>query len=134
MVHPGRDADKMISMKRYLLLMRNHELEVDAMSEPDWSAMFERFIAWTEDLERRGRLHAVERLLDPAAGRTVGRKHGKLLVDGPYAEGKEAIVGLYVIAAENEDDAVRIAQEAPLVDLGGLVEVRELGDFPRPAR
>ncbi len=119
-------------MKRYALLMRNDELEVDAMPKSEWSAMFERFIAWTEDLERRGRLHSVERLLDPAGGRTVRRRGGELLVDGPYAEGKEAIVGLYVIAAEDLDDAVRIAQEAPIVELGGAVEVRELGELSVP--
>ena len=101
------------------------------MAQSDWSAMFEQFVAWTDDLERRGRLHAVERLLDPASGRTVRRRQGKLLIDGPYAEGKEAIVGLYVIAAEDYDDALRIAGEVPLVALGGIIEVRELGDFPR---
>jgi hypothetical protein len=119
-------------MARYLLLLRDEEANLQRLTERDFESLFDKFVQWTEALHRDGRLHGVERLL-PDRGRTVRKHAGTLIVDGPYAEGKEAVVGLYVIEAADDDDAARIAAQVPVVEVGGSVEVRRIGDFPRPA-
>lgn len=46
--------------------------------------------------------------------------------DRAATESKEIIGGYYLVAAENVEAAVAIAQDYPDFDLGGTVEVREI--------
>jgi hypothetical protein len=58
-------------------------------------------------------------------GKTVRKRAGEVIVDGPYTEGKEGVVGLFIVRAADFDEAVAIAQTCPLVTIGGSVEVRK---------
>jgi hypothetical protein len=58
-------------------------------------------------------------------GKTVRRRGGAVVVDGPFAEGKEGIVGLFVIDARDMDEALSIAETCPLVAIGGSIQVRK---------
>jgi hypothetical protein len=115
-------------MDHWLLLLRNGEADPASRPDLDWQEMFDRFVAWTDELHRQGRLAVVARL-DDDGGRTV---RGALAVDGPFAEGKEAVVGLFVVRAADREEALAIARTAPHVADGGIVEVRRVGDFPFP--
>jgi hypothetical protein len=102
----------------------------------DWNdarakAMFERFVAWTAELSARGVLHGVEGLTRD--GKTVRRKGAALVVDGPYAEGREAVLGFVAVRVADLDEACRIAGESPYAELGGAIEVRMASAFPKPA-
>ena len=58
-------------------------------------------------------------------GRVI--KHVKTrnhVVSGPYAEGKESIGGLFLIKANDYDEAVEIAKGCPIIKYGAIVEVR----------
>jgi hypothetical protein len=108
----------------------------------DWSqyatdearkALFARMIAWTEDLDRRGKLVAVDGL--KSGGKTVRRKGAGLVVDGPYAEGRDAVLGFYIVEVADLDEALALAKESPhTTEMGGATEVREISPFPRPRR
>ena len=43
---------------------------------------------------------------------------------GPYAEGIISIGGLFLIRANDFDEAVEIAKECPIIKYGAIVEVR----------
>lgn len=43
---------------------------------------------------------------------------------GPYAEKKESIGGLFLIKAKDYDEAVEIAKACPIIQYGAIVEVR----------
>ena len=43
---------------------------------------------------------------------------------GPYAEGVESIGGLFLIRANDYDEAVAIAKGCPIIKYGAIVEVR----------
>ncbi|WP_221391508.1 YciI family protein [Dyadobacter sp. NIV53] len=43
---------------------------------------------------------------------------------GPYFELKESITGLIVIKAMNYEEALKIAQDCPILEVGGNVEIR----------
>ena len=57
-----------------------------------------------------------------------------LVVDGPYAEGREAVLGFVAVRVADLDEACRIADESPFTALGGVTEVRIGGAFPGPAQ
>jgi hypothetical protein len=103
----------------------------------DWNdaraqAMFARFVEWTEELSARGVLHSVEGLM--REGKTVRKKGAALVVDGPYAEGREAVLGFVAVRVTDLDEACRIAAESPYAAIGGAIEVRLVSAFPRPAQ
>ena len=57
-------------------------------------------------------------------GAIVSGKGGRLIVDGPFAESKEAIGGYLVLNVETIDEAIAIAQSSPGLAYGGSIEVR----------
>jgi len=96
--------------------------------EYDPKQLFERFVAWAEDLDRRGKLVAVNPLA--RGGKTVRRRGAALVVDGPYAEGREAVLGYFIVRAKDLDEACALAAEGPHNQVGGATEVRMINDFP----
>jgi len=48
----------------------------------------------------------------------------KTVKDGPYLENNRSMGGLIFIRARDYDEAEEIAQNAPVLDLGGTVEIR----------
>ncbi len=92
--------------------------------------MFERFVRWTAELSERGVLHGVEGLT--REGRTVRKKGAALVVDGPYAEGREAVLGFVAVRVADFDEACRLAAESPYATFGGPIEVRMASAFPKP--
>lgn len=55
-------------------------------------------------------------------GRVV--KQNNDVTSGPYAEVKESIGGLFLIKANDYDEAVEIAKGCPIIQWGAIVEVR----------
>ncbi|MEQ9364663.1 MAG: YciI family protein [Leptospirales bacterium] len=111
-------------MKDFVLLLRDHGLE--ARKTPELHAdLIQRFGEWTASLRSSGAYQAAAQLADDA-GCTARRSNGELILDGPFSEAKEVIVGFYHIRARDLADAGKIATECPLVEFGGSVEVREI--------
>src|SRR4051812_24895768 len=48
--------------------------------------------------------------------------------DGPFAETKEFLGGLYLVECENLDDAIEFASKIPAARTGGAVEGRPVGE------
>lgn len=61
----------------------------------------------------------------PEMATTVRVQDGQLLTtDGPFAELKEAVGGLFMIEAEDLDTAIEWAAKVPAARFGGAVEIR----------
>ena len=93
-------------------------------------ALFQKLVDWAADLKRRGLYAGVEAL--GQGGKTVRRKGAGLVVDGPFAEGREAVLGFFFVRVKDIDEACAIAAESPHAEVGGSTEVRMLGKFPKP--
>ena len=93
-------------------------------------ALFQKLVDWAADLKRRGLYAGVEAL--GRGGKTVRRKGAGLVVDGPFAEGREAVLGFFLVRVKDIDEACAIAEESPHAEIGGTTEVRMLGTFPKP--
>ena len=64
--------------------------------------------------------------LHPVETATTVRLRGDqlLVTDGPFADTKEVLGGLYLVEAANLDEAIELAARIPAARLGGVVEVR----------
>ncbi|MFO0610551.1 MAG: YciI family protein [Polyangiales bacterium] len=98
-----------------------------ALHEPD-PAADQRGLVGHRDVQReskaRGELHAVARLDDPPAAKTVRGRGGGAheVTDGPYIESKEWLVGFYLVDCDGEGEALDRARR--LCDERHAVEVR----------
>jgi hypothetical protein len=92
-----------------------------ALEIPKWNALFEELMAgghWLDGQE----------LDAPATAKTIRIRDGERLVtDGPYAETKEQIGGMFLIEAEDLDQAIAIAAKVPVAERAS-VEIRPLAD------
>ena len=50
---------------------------------------------------------------------------GNETADGPYIDGNEKIGGVLLVKAADYEEAVRLAEGCPILELGGNVEVRQ---------
>ena len=124
----------MTTTRPYMIMIRDQGgLDHATLNEEDGKKHFQRFVDWAANLEKRGLLVAVDPL-PKVGGRTIRKRDGKIVVDGPFAEGREGVLGYYIVLAPDLDTACRIAAECPRVEDGGAVEVKEVLDFPKPPR
>lgn len=67
------------------------------------------------------------RMADPSDATTVRVEDGRpILVDGPFAEIKEAVGGYLFLEADSHDAAVELASKIPAARMGGAIEIRPL--------
>src|SRR5450432_1061944 len=125
------DSDDTDKRKTAMLIFRDEgvdwaQLAADGRSK----ALFQKLVDWAADLKRRGVYAGVEAL--EQSGKTVRRKGAGLVIDGPFAEGREAVLGFFFVRVNDLDEACAIAGESPHVEIGGATEVRMVGAFPKP--
>jgi hypothetical protein len=93
----------------------------EALPEPEREAVRADFLALADDARC---VSAVQ--LQPAETATCVRVAGgrTLMTDGPFADTKEVLGGLFLVEAANLDEAIELASRIPPARLGGVVEVR----------
>ena len=105
----------------YLLMFRGNEWQ-KRLSPEELETTLGRFMGWFEGLKAEGKLKGANPLY--AEGKLVSGANGRIVVDGPFAESKEAIGGYFLVSVAGEDEAIAIAQQCPLLEHGSVVEVR----------
>jgi hypothetical protein len=112
-------------MSQFILLIRGGEDLSENLSPEQIQEAIERYSAWARKLRAAGKLVNAEKLKDNESF-LLSRKHGHVVVDGPFAETKETIGGFFIINADSLEEAIEIARESPAMSQGGRVEVREI--------
>ncbi len=79
-------------------------------------------------LADQGKLGPAARLLPTTAATTL-RKSRDLVIDGPYAETKEQMLGFYVIDVAGLDEGLEVARELARANPGGAYELRPISLF-----
>jgi hypothetical protein len=88
--------------------------------------LLSRANAWFGRLSQPGKAIAGQPLAHE--GRIVSGQKGRTVVDGPFAESKEAIAGYTLLQVDDLDEAVGIAKEWPILEIYGVsIEVRPAG-------
>jgi hypothetical protein len=113
-------------MNYYVLLLRRESIDFAAYSPEQMQTLLAEFDAWNAGMIGKQRLIASGNL-PVNKGATV--RPGPLVSDGPYSEAKEAVTGLFLIAAENEAEARTIASGCPFLSRGGSVELRPVAQL-----
>jgi hypothetical protein len=117
---------KEATMAKFMLLIRGGDEATRDYTPEQAQQVLQRYIDWAARLRAEGRNHGGEEL--KMGGKLVRMRGGQAVVDGPYAETKEAIGGYFIIEAADLDEAAEIAKQCPVLDHDGLVEVREINE------
>ena len=110
---------------RYLLLIC-----ADKNQAPPPPAEMEAIVQghgrFAQELRTSGQMVLGERLRPDADGSRVRFKAGqRQIMDGPFAETKEALGGFYLIECDTKQEALEWAGKVPLGE-GGFIEVRPI--------
>ena len=88
--------------------------------------------SWSREqdkLTKQGRLGPVARLLPTTAATTLRKENPPVVLDGPFAETKEQLLGFYVFDAADLEEALAFAKELGVANPGGAFEIRPLMVF-----
>jgi hypothetical protein len=104
----------------YLALIHADENSRASLSHDERQAIYQRYVEFSQKPE----VVAGAELQETNTATTVRVRNGDTMVtDGPYAEFKEALGGLFILEADSIDDACRLAAEIPAAE-HGAIEVR----------
>ena len=113
-------------MNYVILIYHNPEAMAvwERMSEPDRARGLRVYAELNEELAASGELVATRALADRSLAKRVRLAEGRpLATDGPFAEAKEELAGIYIVDCDSAERAVEIAARIPEARFG-LVEVR----------
>ncbi len=114
----------------YALLCYHQEDIVCAWSKEEDAAVMAKLAAVQERLVTAGKLGPVARLLPTTAATTLRKDQDPpLVLDGPFAETKEQLLGFYILDCKDLDEALDIARELGRANPGGSYEIRPVGLF-----
>src|SRR2546423_4384211 len=107
---------------KYAALIYATDGEWESRSEEEQAAIYKEYLALSEE---QGIFGGAE-LAATTSATTVRVRDGETLTtDGPFAETKEVLGGLYLLEADNLDEAISFAARIPAARYGAI-EVRPL--------
>ena len=114
----------------YAILCYDSEEVVGAWTRDQDEAVMARLGEVQQRLAEQGRLGPVARLLPTTAATTVRKGREPLVLDGPFAETKEQLLGFYLVECAALDEAVEVAKDlARASGSAGAYELRPVALF-----
>lgn len=107
-----------------VLCYNNEEMVCGWTKEQDDAVMAALTVAHAK-WEKAGKLKPSIRLLPTSAATTL-HKQSDMVIDGPYAETKEALLGFYIIDVDGLDEALEFARDLGKANPGGAYELRPI--------
>ena len=118
----------------YAILCYHSEDILAARSRETHDTVMAKLGVVQERLAKEGKLGPVARLLPTTAATTLRKDSDPpLVIDGPFAETKEQLLGFFIIDCADLEEALEIARELGRANPGGAYEIRPLAAF-RPGR
>jgi hypothetical protein len=115
---------------RFALLIYHDEQKNSQMSKEEDQALLDAHWQLFEEMKQAEVIQPGGPALEPThAAVSVRMRNGKMLTtDGPFAETKEQLGGLYIVKCDTIEDAILWAAKIPEAEQG-TVEVRPIIDF-----
>ena len=114
----------------YAVLCYNSEDTVFSWSKQEEEAVMARLAAAQQKMAKAGKLGPVARLMPTTAATTLRKDHEPpIVIDGPFAETKEQLLGFYVVDCESLEEALDFARDLGKANPGGAYEIRPLALF-----
>jgi hypothetical protein len=112
-------------MKKFIMLLHDAGSFPADISPDQIQAIIQRYVAWRQKIQANGRNVEGHKLTD-RQGRVMRGAAGQTRVtDGPYAEAREVIGGLFIVEANSYDEVVELSKDCPHLDFGAI-EIREV--------
>ncbi len=109
---------------QYAILCYNDEDVVYSWSKAEDDAVMARLGVVHEQAIKAGKLGVSARLLPTTAATTLRKTAEPFVIDGPFAETKEQLLGFYLVDVDSLDDALAIARDLAEANPGGAYELR----------
>ena len=110
-----------------MILCYNDESTVSAWTKEQDDAVMNHHTAVMEKFAKQGKLGPVARLMPTTTATTVRAGREPLVLDGPFAETKEQLLGFYVVDCAALDEVIAFAHELMLET--GTYEIRPVKTF-----
>lgn len=111
----------------YALLCYSDEHVIANWSEEKDRAVMAHHRGVEQRLAADGKVGPVVRLMPTTTATTVRSTRESIVIDGPFSETKEQLLGFYVVDCASLEEAIRIASE--LVHEPGAMEIRPIQHF-----
>ena len=105
----------------YAVLIYDLESEVGNLPPQQLDELISRHGKVQEQLAAQDRLGPVVRLMPTTSAKTLRQKPESMLIDGPFAETKEQLLGFYVVDCPDQEEAMKAAKL-----IGGACNARTL--------
>ena len=116
-------------MRQYMLLLHDPGSFPADMSPQEMQAIIQRYVDWRQRVEAGGRVVNGHKLRDGEGRVMRGSGATTKVTDGPYAEAREVVGGLFVLEARDYDEAVALSRDCPHLEFG-TIEIREIEPTP----
>jgi hypothetical protein len=114
----------------YAILCYDAEDVVCAWTKEQDDAAMDRLDKVQAKLREAGRLGPVARLSSTKSARTLRKGRNAMVLDGPFAETKEQLLGFFVVECETPEQALETAKELGEASSSeGSYEIRPLTAF-----
>ena len=115
---------------QYAILCYNDEDVVWSWSQREDQAVMARLGVVHDRLAKAGKMGPSLRLLPTTSATTLRKTQDPpLVIDGPFAETKEQLLGFYIIDVADLEDALGVARELASANPGGAYEIRPIALF-----
>lgn len=123
----------------YALLCYNSEEAVFSWTKEQDDEVMAKLGVVHQRLAAQGKMGPSLRLMPTTAATTLRKSDPPMVIDGPYAETKEQLLGFYVMDLENLEEALSVARDLGEANPGGAYEIRPLllflpGELPEEAK
>ena len=113
----------------YALLAYHVEQEVTSWTTEEDAAMMASLRGAHERIRESGRLGPAVRLGETKRARTLRGPGKGTVIDGPFAETKEQLLGFYILDFASEEAAIEAARELRRVNPSAVYELRPVQVF-----
>ena len=114
----------------YALLCYHDEAVVGSWTKEHDDGVMAKLDVVHQKLAKQGKFGPTARLLPTTAATTLRKnQEPPLVIDGPFAETKEQLLGFYVVDVSGLDEAIEIARDLARANPGGAYEIRPIALF-----
>jgi hypothetical protein len=117
----------------YAILCYHDEAAVGALTKEEDDALMADLAVVRNQLSAEGKLGPVARLMPTTAATTLREGREPMVIDGPFAETKEQLLGFYVVDCASLEEAIeasrRLLVPRAKAGLKGTFEIRPISIF-----
>jgi hypothetical protein len=115
---------------QYAILCYDHEEVVFNWTKEEDDRVIASLAEVKKKFAKQGKLGPTARLMATTTATTIRKGKEPIVIDGPFAETKEQLLGFYVIDCESLEEAIEFAKDlAKSSSSPGSYEVRPLRAF-----